>query len=66
MTQLIIDTDDRQLALDFSPAPAQVENIVVNQANVVSMSDFVQSRQLLATTPPVLGRLLQEAQKLRW
>lgn len=66
MTQLIIDTDDRQLALDFNIAPAQVENIVVNQANVVSMSAFIQSRQLLATTPPALERLLKEAQKLRW
>ncbi|GEM_PF-2595848 len=66
MTQLIIDTNDRQLALDFNATPARIENIVLNQANVISMSAYAQSRQLLITTPPVLERLLKEAQKLRW
>lgn len=61
-----VNSDDRQMNLDFSSAPVRVASVVLNESKVVSLSAFVQSRQTQVQPRAVLDRLLQEAQKLRW
>lgn len=61
-----VDSNDRQMNLDFSSAPVRAESTALNESKVVSLSAFAQSRQVQVQSQPVLDRLLQEAQKLRW
>ncbi|MCC2682698.1 MAG: hypothetical protein K0S36_2262 [Nitrosospira multiformis] len=61
-----VNSDERQMNLDFNSAQVRVENVALNESKVVSLNAFAQSRQTQMQSPPVLDRLLQEAQKLRW
>lgn len=61
-----VNSDDRQLSLDFNSAPVFVETAALNEFKVVNLREFADSRHTHLQSPPVLNRLLQEAQKLRW
>lgn len=59
-------TDDRQMELGFNARLIPTENSSPNQTNVVNLNAFARSCELLSEPNPVLERLLQEAQKLKW
>lgn len=63
-----VNLDDRQLSLDFNPPTTTtlVGQNDVGSANVVSLNVYAKSCLVTVQTSPVLERLLQEAQKLRW
>jgi hypothetical protein len=62
----LVNSDDRQLSLDFNFTRVLVERVALSESKVVDMSAFVQSRRTQVQSAPVIDRLLQEAQKLRW
>lgn len=55
-----------QMSLDFDSAVVRIEHMGSNKSKVVNFSSFVHLRMPQEKSPPVLDRLLQEAQKLRW
>lgn len=61
-----VNSENQQLSLDFNAPVTLVVKSDADQSQVTSLNFYAKSRQLKVQTPPVLERLLQEAQKLRW
>lgn len=62
----LIDVNEQQMALDFKATSVRVENSFISKPKVVNINAYVRSVRPSVQPTPVLERLLQEAQKLRW
>ncbi len=66
MKRININEQQMTLDFDFKATSVRVESSFMRKPNVVNISEYARLIQPLTKPTPVLERLLQEAEKLRW